>query len=153
MKKFIVIIIVLSTLMLVGCQNKVSDAQNQTTTRELIKVSNDIDYSDNQNDLVYHYYGTGVELSANTKVCIPQLDLGLKNETAFIYAVNLKTNEVIRLSDYQPMQDITFATNSDGIFRIIAEISTGHIIDLTQKVSIGTIGTSFEEKSSDILLP
>jgi len=153
MKKFIVIIIVLSTLLLVGCQNKVRDTQNQKTTKEIIKVSNDIDYSDNQNDLVYYDYGTGIELSANTKVIIPQLVLGLKNETAFIYAVNLTTNEVIQLSDYQPMQDITFATNSDGIFRIIADISTGHIIDLTQKVSIGAIGTSYEEKSSHILLP
>jgi hypothetical protein len=45
---------------------------------------------DNQNDLVYRDYGTGLKLSNTSTLTIPQLDLNLGDDTADIYAIDLE---------------------------------------------------------------
>lgn len=102
-------IVILFTLLLLGCQRKEADVKsdlisNDTTSvtknedyptpvtnnSEYISSVNNNDYSDILNDLLYRDYGTGIKLSGNSKLVISQLDLGLKDETAIIYAINLE---------------------------------------------------------------
>jgi len=109
-------IVILFTLLLLGCQRKEADVKsdlisNDTTSvtknedyptpvtnnaEYISSVNNNNDYSDKNdysdilNDLLYRDYGTGIKLSGNSKLVISQLDLGLKDETAIIYAINLE---------------------------------------------------------------
>jgi uncharacterized protein YcfL len=101
------------------------------TVKRLSTVMNDD--SKIQNDLVYYNYDSGIQLSSNSRLQISQLDLNLEDETAIIYAINLKKDEVIKLCDYIPNQDISFSPPSDGVYIIIAAISNGEIIDITSE--------------------
>jgi hypothetical protein len=147
MKKLFIVIIF--TLLLVGCQRKEVDTKSDLISNDLTSVTNNDDYSDSQNDLVYRDYGTGIKLSSNSKLIISQLDLSLKDETAIIYAINLENREVIKLYDYQPNQDISYTPDSDGVYNIVAELSNGETIDLTQKAMVETTYT--EENGSGLI--
>lgn len=113
-------------------------SEDSITAEDNLFTGSKGNYSYSQNDLVYHDYGTGIELSANSTLMIRQLNLDLDNENAVICAVDLKNNETIQLYDYEPNQDISFTPASDGVYKIIAETSNGEIIDLMSKAVIET---------------
>ena len=131
-------LILLSTFLFVGCQRSETNTKPgpaDNITGVVLDREDPID----QDDLVYRDYGSALELSENTTLSIACLDLNLKEEsTAIIYAINLESKEIIKLYDYQPGQDITYTTSSDGIYQMIAMISTGEIIDLTPDVLVET---------------
>ncbi|GEM_PF-686560 len=139
MKKLFIVIVF--TLLLVGCQRKEGATETDLISNDITSVTYNDDYSDSQNDLLYHDYGTGIKLSSNSKLIISQLDLGLKDETAIIFAYNLENSEVIKLYDYQPNQDISYTPDLDGVYKIIAELSNGETIDLTPKAAVETTYT------------
>lgn len=116
------------------------------TSNLISTTSKDNINTDNQHDLLYWDYGTGIKLSSNSTLKITQLNLNLKDETATIYAMNLKDYEVIKLYDYQPYQDISYTPVSTGIYKIIARLSTGDIIDLTSDAFVET--SLIEENNS-----
>ncbi len=147
MKKLFIVIVFI--LLLVGCQRKEVDTKLDLISNDITSVTNNDDSSDNQNDLVYRDYGTGIKLSSSSKLIISQLDLSLKDETAIIYAINLENSEVIKLFDYHPNQDISYTPGSDGVYNIIAELSNGETIDLTPKAMVETTYT--EEKDSGLI--
>ncbi|MHB8132307.1 MAG: hypothetical protein ACYDEX_25420 [Mobilitalea sp.] len=136
MKKLSSVIILI--LLLVGCQKIENNSKTDTLDNDTNAITINTNNSDIQNDLVYHDYGTGIKLSVNSKLIIKQLDLNLKDETAIISAINLENMEAIKLYDYQPNQDITYTPASDGVYKIIAEITNSEIIDLTPKAIIET---------------
>lgn len=167
-------IVILFTLLLLGCQRKEADVKsdlisNDTTSvtknedyptpvtnnAEYISSVNNNDYSDKNdysdilNDLVYRDYGTGIKLSGNSKLVISQLDLGLKDETAIIYAINLENGEAIKLYDYKAKHDIYYTPASDGIYSIVAKLSNGEIIDLTPKAMVE--GINSDESGSGLI--
>jgi len=144
-------IVILFSLLLVGCQSKEINTETDLTANDITTVTNFDDYSDSQNDLVYHDYGTGIKLSSNSELTIIQPDLNLKDETVIIYAINLENNEAIMLYDYHPNQVISYTPESDGVYIIIAEISNGEIIDLTSKARVETTFTK-ENSGGYILL-
>lgn len=148
MKKFYIVILFI--LLITGCQTKEPTTKKDLTSKITTSVANTNDYSDSQNDLVYHDYGTGIKLSSNLDLTISQLDLDLKEETATIYAINLENNVIIKLYDYQPNQNILFTPDSDGIYLIIAELSTGETIDLTPSA---IIETSYEIETTNGIIP
>ncbi|MDF2609986.1 MAG: hypothetical protein K0R92_1460 [Lachnospiraceae bacterium] len=133
--KTLIIAILFALLVLVaGCQNKGTDR----TENDIATVTNKDDSSYRQNDLVYRDYGTGIKLTTNSDLIISQLDLSLKDDTAIIYVVNLVNNEIIKLCDYHPNQVISYTPDDDGIFIIVAKISNGEAIDLTDKAIVET---------------
>lgn len=136
MKKLFIVIVF--TLLLVGCQTKEGNPEKDLFSNDIISVTNNDYDSDNQIDLVYHDYGTGIKLTSNSKLIISDLNLSLKDETAIIYIINLENSEVIKLFDYQPNQDISYTPDSDGVYNIVAEISNGETIDLTPEAMIET---------------
>ncbi|NLC20167.1 MAG: hypothetical protein GX757_13315 [Clostridiales bacterium] len=161
-------IVILFTLLLLGCQRKEADVKsdlisNDTTSvtknedyptpvtnnSEYISSVNNNDYSDILNDLLYRDYGTGIKLSGNSKLVISQLDLGLKDETAIIYAINLENGEAIKLYDYKAKHDIYFTPASDGVYMIVAKLSNGEIIDLTPKAMVE--GINSVESGSELI--
>lgn len=148
MKKLFIVIVF--TLLLVGCQSKESNTETDLIANDITTVTNNDDYSDSQNDLVYHDYGTGISLSSNSKLIISQLDLSLKDETAIIYAINLENSDVIKLYDYQSYQDISYTPDSDGVYKIVAELSNGETIDLTPKAMVET---TYTEENSNGFIP
>lgn len=139
MKKLLIVVVF--TLLLVGCQRKEENTEKYLFSNDITSVTNNDDYSESQNDLVYHDYGTGIKLSSNSKLIISQLNLSLKDETAIIFAINLENSEVIKLYDYQPNQDIVYSPASDGVYNIVAELSNGETIDLTSKAMLDTTYT------------
>ena len=145
-KLFIVIVL---TLLLVVCQSTEINTEADFIANDITPVTNNDDSSDSQNDLVYHDYGTGIDLSSNSTLMISQLDLNLKGETAIIYAFNLENSDVIKLYDYHDNQVISFTPDSDGVYIIIAELSNGETIDLTSKAMVGTTAT--EENNSNFI--
>lgn len=147
MKKLLIVIVIVT--LLVGCQRKEGDTETDLLSNEITTVANNDDNSDNQNDLVYHDYGTGIKLSSNSKLIISQLNLNLKDETAIILAINLENREVIKVCDYQPNHDISYTPDSDGVYNIVAELSNGETIDLTPKAMVETTYT--EENSSGFI--
>ena len=136
MKKLTSVIIL--TLLLVGCQRIENNTKTVTSDNDTNAITINTKNPDIQNDLVYYDYGTGIKLSNNSKLIIKQLDLNLKDETAIISAVNLENMEAIKLYDYQPNQDISYTPDSNGVYKIIAEISNGERIDLTPRAMIET---------------
>ncbi len=149
MKKCLIVLVF--TLFLLGCRSKEVDTATDLISYNITSVSNMDDYSDSLNDLLYRDYDTGIKLSYNSKLIIPMLALGLKDETAIIYAWNLKNSEVIKLGDYEPDRDITFTPDSEGVYCILAELSNGEIIDLTPQAMIQTTYTT-ENSGGFILL-
>jgi hypothetical protein len=131
-------LILLSTFLFVGCQHSETNTKPgpaDDITGVVLNRKAPID----QDDLVYRDYGFALKLSENATLSIARLDLNLKEEnTAIIYVINLESKEIIKLCDYQPGQDITYTTSSDGIYQMIAMISTGEIIDLTPDVLVET---------------
>ncbi len=146
-KQFVVIICI---LLLVGCQGKQLTMDQNSTSPSTTTVAVTNDYSDSQNDLVYHDYKTGIQLSSNSTLTISQLDLDLKEETATIYAINLENNAVIKLYDYQSNQDILFTPALDGVYIIVADLSNGETIDLTPNA---LVDTSYSVETTNGLLP
>jgi hypothetical protein len=163
--------IIMSTLLLVYCINIESNTKTETPTNSTstvvdkniesnikiemptISISTVLDkddYSDSQNDLVYYDYGTGIKLSNNSSLIITQLDLNLNGETATIYVINLENSEVFKVCVYQPMQAVSYTPASEGVYKIIAEISNGEIIDLTPKVMVQT--SSIEKNVGGFIL-
>ncbi|HHV08930.1 MAG TPA: hypothetical protein GXX75_01450 [Clostridiales bacterium] len=151
-KKLLTFFLFIFILLPVGCQRKGGDLDQVSTVDGIVSVTGSVDdYSDIQNDLVYRDYGTGIRLSSNSKLTISQLDLGLEDETAIICAVNLENNEVIKLSDYEPYQDISFTPVSDGVYQLIAEISTGERRDLTPGAMVETTATEADNNGFILL--
>jgi hypothetical protein len=154
------ILLLLFVLFLAGCHNKdndnnldsvVSTPENRTQETLSIKLSKD--YSNCQNDLVYRDYGTGVHLTSHSSLTINQLDLELQNdETAIICAVNLENYEVIKISDYKPNQYIVFKPITDGVYQLIAVISSGELRDLTPNAFAATALTQEDTTAGFILL-
>ena len=132
--------------MLVSYKDMKSTIKTELPTDAISPVFATEDYSDKQHDLVYHDYGTGVKLSKGSSLTIPKLDLNLDEETAIIYVMNLIDPEIIKLCDYQPMQNISYTPVSEGVYKIIADISNGDIVDLTPKAMIAA---SFYEIIND----
>jgi hypothetical protein len=155
MKKLVVII--LFVFLLAGCSSAKNVTKTEVSSNDKISVSNDRsskdgNYSENQNDLVYRDYGTGIELEDNSTLTINSLDLNLAdNETAIIYAINLEKMEMVKLYDYCPGQAISYTPASSGVYMIIAETNNGEIIDLTSKAMIETNCT--ENSSGGFKLP
>jgi hypothetical protein len=96
-----------------------------------------------QNDLVYHDYGTGVELSDGSSLSIRKLDLDLKSdETAVIIAYEMKDQTVTEVCDYVPGQKVVFVADKDGIYQLLAFVSNSNIKDLTRDAYIATVSSS-----------
>lgn len=151
MKKLFVIIVL--AILLTGCQSKEYATDKDSVNHNDTTVSDIKDFSNFKNDLVYHDYGTGIKLSTDSKVTITNLMLSLKGESAVICAINLESNKVIKLADFQPKQDIEFTPNSEGVYIIVALTSGGKTIDLTPKAVIETNGVKgTEEEQDDFLL-
>jgi hypothetical protein len=140
-------IVILSISLLICYQNLGSNIKKESistdntmsnSTNNSIGIISRIDYSDIQNDLVYHDYGSGIKITNNSKVIIKQLNLDLNDETAVIYVINLETNYALKLYDYKPNQNILYTPYSDGVYKIIAETSNGKIIDLTPMAGVET---------------
>ncbi len=117
------------------------------TTQDLLEKN---DYSDKQNDLIYYDYDTGIELTTNSCLKIPNLNLELQDETATIYGIDVINNEMFRITDYKPEQVITYTPITDSIYIIIAELSNGELIDITPMAIIET--NTSEELSGGIIL-
>ena len=149
MKKLFIVIVF--TLLLVGCRRKEGNTETDLISYDINTVTNNYDYSNTQNDLVYHDYGTGIKLSSNSKLIISQLDLSLKDETAIIYAINLENSEVIKLYDYQPNQNISYTPDSEGVYNIVAELSNGETIDLTPKALVESAGSDSDHGSNSFM--
>lgn len=145
-------VIILLTLILAGCQSKESGTELVNSSISITAAASREDYSGSQNDLVYHDYGDGLELSANAKLTIAYLDLELKNESAVIYIVNLKDNKIIKQFDYKPKEVITYTSESGGIYMIIAVIDNDRIVDITSKAVIETNYTTTGNDDKFILL-
>jgi hypothetical protein len=92
--------------------------------------------SEHQNDLVYRDYGTGIRLSNNTVLTIPQLDLNLGDDTADIYAIDLEHKKVTKVCSYQPLRDVSYSPEEEGIYIIVAKISNGDTVDITPEAMI-----------------
>ena len=151
MRKFIIIIV--SAFLLTGCQGKESNLEPENAKDAAISVASKIDFTIQQNDLVFHDYGTGVKLSSDSSLSIPGLEFDLQGATATICAIELRQHKVIPLCDYLPKQDITFNPKAEGVYTIIAVTSDGRTIDLTPKAVIGINATNgTEEEKSDFLL-
>ncbi|MDF2514528.1 MAG: hypothetical protein K0S04_4394 [Herbinix sp.] len=140
----------LFVLFFVSCQHKDNTPDKLINSEDTLLLENSEDYSDCQNDLVYRDYGTGIWLSSNSSVTISQLDLELKDETAVICAFNLENNEVIKILDYQPNQFISFSPVLDGIYKLIAVISTGEQRDLTPIALVETT-SSIDDNTSGLI--
>jgi len=147
-------------ILLMGCQKKPVDKNtvlnsNDALTainNDTLTVTNNNDISYNQNDLVYRDYGIAVKLTGNSKVKISQINLDLKDETAVIYVVDLENDEVIKSYDYHPNQEIAFTPDTDGVYMVVAELSNGEIIDLTEKAVIEVADTTSKNDNGIILL-
>jgi uncharacterized lipoprotein YajG len=143
-----VVIVIIFTLLLAGCQRK----ENNVTPPISDKVQVDENRNDenqdnvNQNDLVYRDYGTGVKLSDNSKLIISRLDLSLNGEAATIKVINLESDEVVKLFDYEPNQNISYNPDKKGVYKIIAQLNSGELIDLTTQA---TVDTSFSVENSN----
>lgn len=148
MKKLFIVIVF--TLLLVASQRIEDNTEPESISNDITFVTSNDDYSDSQNDLVYHDYGTGIKLSSNSKLIISQLNLNLMDETAIILAINLENSKAIKIYDYQPDQDIFYTPASDGVYNIVAELSNGETIDLTPKAMVETTYT--EENSNGLIL-
>lgn len=109
-------------------------------------VSPPFDYSDNKNDLIFHDYGTGIKMTNNSRLEISRLDLMLRDETAKIFAIDLKSLKTYKLCDYESGRDIIFTPDSEGVYQIIVVISNGETIDITPK---GVIETTIEGEKPD----
>ena len=151
MKKFIIFIVLISVLKLAGCRDGELALQDNNTTGDQLKVANTSEFGDKQNDLVFRDYGSVVRLTTDSQLYIPELYLDLKGVSAQIEAVNMKSKEVILIGSYHPDQSITFQTDKDGIYKIIAVTDSGRIINLSSKASIGVISTSSKNYGSDII--
>jgi len=145
-KLFIVIVF---TLLSVACQTKEDNTDTVLISNDITSVTSKDDYSDIQKDLVYYDYGTCIKLKGNSKLIISRLNLYLIDETAIIFAVNLENSEIFKLYNYQPNQDISYTPDSDGVYKIVAELSNGETIDLTPKAMVETTYT--EENGSGII--
>lgn len=148
-----VVIVILFTLLFAGCQRKennvtppISDKVQVDENRNDENQDNENKNDENQNDLVYRDYGTGVKLSHNSKLIISRLDLSLNGETASIKVINLESNEVVKLFDYEPNQNISYNPDNKGVYKIIAELNSGELIDLTPQA---TVDTSFSVENSN----
>lgn len=161
-----VVIVILFTLLFAGCQRKennvtppISDKVQVDENRndESLDNENQNDENrndenqdnENQNDLVYRDYSTGVKLSDNSKLIISRLDLSLNGETATIKVINLESDEVVKLYDYEPNQNISFNPDKKGVYKIIAQLNSGELIDLTPQA---TVDTSFSVENSNGLI-
>lgn len=113
------------------------ETQNLELTRDSVP-GYDIMSSEHQNDLVYRDYGTGVRLSDASMLTIPQLDLNLGDATADIYAIDLEHNEVTKVCSYEPLRDIYYSPEAEGVYIILAKISNGETVDLTPEAMIET---------------
>lgn len=146
MKKQIFVILIL--LLLSGCQTTDSAI---TTQSEPISVDMLQDKSlEVQDDLVYHDYGTSIFLKANSSATISNLDLGLKEESANLYAISLKTNEMIILGNYEANQTVSFTSKTDGNYLFLAITSAGNSIDITPNA---VIETTYELDESNGIIP
>ena len=150
-KRLLLFLFLIFVLFLVSCQHEDDTLDKVINSQDTLSVKNSEDYSDFQNDLVYRDYGTGIRLTSNSSVTISQLDLELKDETAIICAINLENNEVIKISDYQPNQFISFSPVIDGIYKLIAIISNGEQRDLTPIALVETT-TSIDDNPSGLIL-
>jgi hypothetical protein len=156
-----VVIVVLFTILFAGCQrkenniapltsDKVQEDENHTDENHTDENHTDVNQdNENQNDLVYRDYGTGVKLSHNSKLIISRLDLSLNGETATIKVINLESNEVVKLFDYEPNQNISYNPDNKGVYKIIAELNSGELIDLTPQA---TVDTSFSVENSNEII-
>ncbi len=134
-KKFIVF---LFSLFLIVFLSDEGITETDMISNNITNVINIDEHSDKQHDLIYRNYGLSAKLSSNSDLKISQLDLRLNGENAIICVINLKNNEVVKLIDYQPNQYISYTPASDGVFKIVAYISNGEIIDLTPLTQIKT---------------
>ena len=148
----LLLLVLLFALFPVGCRYKDTPPDKAVITKETLSVKNSNMDLVRQNDLVYRDYGTGIRLSANSSLTIPELDLELKEETAIICAVNLLNNEVFKISDYQPNQTISFSSFTDGVYQLIALISTGEQRDLTLNALVKKTITTEDNANGFILL-
>lgn len=152
MKRLLIVIIILSTITLVGCQSKdiVNANRERGASNHIIDVIAKKDYSEKQNDLVYHNYGSAVELSEGSSLTIMELDLELKGEAADIYVVNMLSDDIIELKENQLREGISFIANTYGIYQVIAVTDSGKLLDLTPKAQIST--STNEDPGEYILL-
>jgi len=89
-------------------------------------IVNIYNFSDNQNDLVYHDYGTAIKMSNKSKLNF-SINSHLNNKISDIYAINLEKNTVYKIGDLP---------DSEGFYKIIGELNNGEFIDLTPKVFV-----------------
>jgi len=145
MKKLVIGFVLI--LLLIGYQSEDINSDSVVVANDIITVTNRADDSYSQNDLVYHDYGRGIKVSSNSRLMISKVELSIIDDSAFIYAINLENNETTQLYEYQFKQgvvfpqDISFTPNLDGIYRIVAVLSNGEIMDLTPKAIVETIYT------------
>lgn len=146
MKKLFISFLMISTLLLVSYDKVDRISKTETPRNSITAISVSDDYSNSQNDLIYHDYGTGIKLKSNSSLTIPYVKLNIKDETATIYAMNLSNNELIKICEYHPSQIISYTPDSAGVYKIIAELSNGDLVDLTPQA---TVQESYSTESSD----
>ncbi len=147
--KNIVIILLLSLFLLTGCATSRQEASEGFSSDHMVKTDANSDYSEKQNDLVYHDYGTGVKLSAGDELTIPNLDLGLEDTSVKIYILRYGSEQIIKSYEYQEKQLFSYQADIDGVYQIFAITDDGGRIDLTPKASIGTSAST--DKNGGIL--
>lgn len=100
-----------------------------------------------QNDLVYHDYGTGVDLSKGSSLSLKKVDLGLDSaETAVIVAYKMKDQTATKVCDYVPGQKVVYAADKGGVYQLLAVVSNGDIIDLTPDAKIVSVSGTGNNK-------
>lgn len=73
------------------------------------------------NDLVYHDYKSAIPLTTKDTLITTNLDLNLtQNQTAILYAIEVKSNTYYKITAYTPNQSLHYTPGQDGMYDIVA---------------------------------
>ncbi|MDF2800644.1 MAG: hypothetical protein K0S61_547 [Anaerocolumna sp.] len=123
-----------------------------SNTKAKIPISESIttiNVDETKNDLVYRRYDTGIRLTNNSKIIVQHLNSNLKDETAIIYVMDLENNEIFKLCDYLPNQNISYTPFITSVYSLLAVISNGDYRDITH---LAIIESSISDETSYSLI-
>ena len=108
------------------------------TTPDILNADVKVSSSQEQNDLVYHDYGSGIELEDGSTIIYDKPDIDGRVDIDFINIINVKNNEIIQ-QIYEPLEEkLAYPIDEKGVYQVIAVTDNGDCIDLTPKVLIET---------------
>ena len=133
-------IIILSTVVVISCSALSGNSKSEFYTKD--NMSNNYNFSDNQNDLVYHDYDNAIKISYASRL-IFSIDSYVNNEISYIYAFNLEKNKLYEIGNLP---------NSESLYKIVAVLNSGEYIDITSKVLVESEIVDKKDNKNGIIL-